>query len=96
VLDKVVKNTDELGQVTSFAYDDLDRRIGITDVLNHTQTTVYDAEGNIRSSTDGVGNTINYGYDVLNRQVKVTDAKGGALLAPIMMLPVMWLRLLTR
>jgi RHS repeat-associated protein len=48
----------------------------VSDALNQTTRTTYDAVDNIKSVTDAIGQTTSYDYDVLNRRTKVIDAKG--------------------
>jgi RHS repeat-associated protein len=67
----------ELGQVTSYTYDKLNRRIATTDSLGNITRTNYDSEDNIIATTDAIGNVTRYEYDKNNRRIKVIDAEGG-------------------
>jgi YD repeat-containing protein len=49
----------------------------VTDALNHTTSTVYDAAGNVARQLDALGKTTTFAYDALNRRTAVTAPDGG-------------------
>jgi RHS repeat-associated protein len=62
---------------TTFAYDgELPREV--TDPLDASVTTTYDALGNVLSVTDALGKVTNYSYDAASRLTTVTDPDGHA------------------
>jgi YD repeat-containing protein len=75
----IISSTDELGRVTSYTYDALNRQVAVTDPSPAHQrrlsTTVYDAVGNVVRTVDALGNTDRYVYDNLNRQIKSIDPR---------------------
>lgn len=80
--------TDQLGHMTTYQYDDLDRKKAEVDpsaqsLLNgtlqnvaSTTTYTYDANGNVLSATDPDLHTTWDDYDALNRVVKTVSADG--------------------
>ncbi|MBI4714053.1 DNRLRE domain-containing protein, partial [Candidatus Uhrbacteria bacterium] len=75
----LIKLTDALGNIRSFTYDSLSRRLTAQDLHNPTDTTfgiwtyTYDDAGNIVTSLSPNGVTVTYGYDALNRQTSEND-----------------------
>jgi RHS repeat-associated protein len=69
----VTSETDPLGNVTSYVYDDLNRPISVTDPNSGETTFTYDAAGNRVSLTDPVANTTTWVYDGLNRVTEETN-----------------------
>ena len=67
--------------VTLTLFDDLQRPITVTDALGNSQTTVYDALGNVRQFTDRNGELISYEYDLLNRPTAITYHSDGEIVA---------------
>ncbi|WP_027706786.1 RHS repeat-associated core domain-containing protein [Zooshikella ganghwensis] len=70
-----LRETDELGRVSEWDYDSLNRVIEqrktlAGQVLRQQQT--YDANGNVLSSTDWLGQTTEYAYDEVNRRILET------------------------
>jgi len=57
---------------TSFTYDGYGRRISIVDPSAGTQSTVFDAAGNVASEKDANGKVISYVYDTYNRMTQKT------------------------
>ena len=68
--------TDRRGQITTFAYDDLDRLVQINDppALGYVQTFTYDAVGNRLTETDRQGIRTEFSYDKENRLTHVKRA----------------------
>lgn len=60
---------------TSYAYDALGQRTGVTDALGRTTTTVYDAFGCAVQTTDARGYVSYAYYDLLNRKIQDVDAE---------------------
>lgn len=75
-----VKNP--LGNVTSYVYDAVNRRIVTVDALGGRTTVSYDANNNLTSLIDPDSNPASYlnqtvyQYDALDRRQKMTDARG--------------------
>jgi RHS repeat-associated protein len=68
---------DPAGNVTTFQYDVLGRRIAVADPNSGTETTTYDAYDAPRTTSDAVG-TSSFGYDVLGRLLERSEADGSA------------------
>jgi RHS repeat-associated protein len=75
---KMASRTDELGRVTKYTYDALDRRIVTSRPDGTTEGQTYDAENRRTSSTDAAGNTTRYTYDPLGRLTRTTFADGSS------------------
>jgi len=85
--------TDELGNVTSYEYDNLGRRIKVTlpdpdgagSATAPETTYSYDAAGQLLSVTDPLNRTTTYTYDDMGRQKTVTlaDPDGAAPAGPL-------------
>jgi RHS repeat-associated protein len=75
--------TDALGDISSFAYDALNRSVARLEAygtpLQRATTTNYDPVGNVLSSVDGRGTTTSFSYDLRDRQTARLDAYGTAL-----------------
>ncbi|MBN8491307.1 MAG: tandem-95 repeat protein, partial [Burkholderiales bacterium] len=67
--------TDARGNVTSYEYDELNRRTKVIDMLGRATHTRYDANGNVTLVEDARGNITRYSYDALNRQTGMVDAR---------------------
>ena len=63
--------------VSTVGYDDLYRPTVITDALDHTSSSQYNALGMKLSTTDANGDVTSYGYDGLNRPITVTYETDG-------------------
>ena len=74
----VIEPVDPLGNVTTYAYDSLDRRILETFDDLTTNAYVYDADDNNTQMTDENGSVFNHTYDGINRPVRldITPAAG--------------------
>lgn len=68
-----ISETNSLGAVTSYYYDDagnntmITSRKGLGETEQTIKTMTYDFAGNLKTSTDGNGNTITYEYNALNK-----------------------------
>jgi RHS repeat-associated protein len=67
VLGRLVTATDERGNATTYEYQTgcgcADRQTKVTDPLNRSTTTTYDAAGRRSSVTDAANHTTSYAYD---------------------------------
>ncbi|TWT29623.1 RHS repeat-associated core domain-containing protein [Blastopirellula retiformator] len=61
------------GTVVQYAYDDLDRLIGVTDENGDVTSYTYDANGNRLTLTDPEENTTTWTYDFLDRMTSDTN-----------------------
>ncbi|MCP3686338.1 MAG: hypothetical protein GY861_27150 [bacterium] len=61
---------------TWFDYDEMGRRISITDPEGSTSYTEYDTEGNVTKQIDAEGRWISLGYDKASNLTTVTDSLG--------------------
>ena len=67
--------TDSSG-VTSYAYDDNNRLLRVSEPDGSEMAYTYDAEGN-RTSVTVPSGTTTYTYDAIDRLTTVTDPSGG-------------------
>jgi YD repeat-containing protein len=65
--DNLIKIIDNEGNIFSFNYDSLGRKISMSDPDLGTWAYTYDADGNLIRQNDSIGNLIKLGYDGLNR-----------------------------
>jgi RHS repeat-associated protein len=65
--------TDELANVTSYAYDSNGNNTTITDALNHIVTMTYTSHGFLSTITDPLSHTTTMAYDGRSRQTSITD-----------------------
>jgi RHS repeat-associated protein len=73
----LVENTTKSGLTTTFAYDALGRRTGVTDPRTGTATTHYDTQGQVDWVEDSAGHRTEFAYDpVTGRKTGQTDALG--------------------
>lgn len=89
----LTSTTDELGRVTTYAYDALNRLTSVTlpdpdgegELAAPVTTYQYDKASNLRYVIDPLGNTTEYQYDHLNRLVQIVEADpdGGGGLTPM-------------
>jgi RHS repeat-associated protein len=68
--------TDPLGNTITTTFDKLDRRIAVTDALNHTTSYSFDGDNNVVTVQDAVGRVITSSYDIANRTIAQTDGLG--------------------
>ena len=70
VTDELTKVTDAAGNLTTISYDDLGRKISMTDPDMGSWSYTYDAVGNLIEQTDAKSQVIEFAYDKLNRLVR--------------------------
>ena len=74
---QVVSQRSKTGVLTTFSYDGLGRRIGVTDPRTGTAVTHYNLLGQVDYVQDPAGNQTAYAYDpATGRQTSVTDPLG--------------------
>ena len=71
----MIGTTDGNGNLTTYNYDALDRRITMTDPLDKMTHYSYDPVGNLLQVLDRNGNPTTYTYDAINRRLTITDAQ---------------------
>ena len=71
-LNRLIRTTDQAGNVTEVSYDLLGRKTGMFDPNMGTWYYEYDQNNNLISQTDAKGQTIYFEYDSLNRLTKKT------------------------
>jgi RHS repeat-associated protein len=64
---------DPLGNVVTSTFDKLDRRIAVTDPLNHTTSYSFDGNFNLAAVTNALNETTTSTFDIANRLIAVTD-----------------------
>ena len=69
--------TDPDSNLTSWAYDGLNRVTGETNALSKTESFAYNAAGDLTSRTDRNGRVTNYAYDNLHRRTQEQWMSGG-------------------
>jgi len=74
----LMAQSDPLGNVTRYEYDDQLNRARVIDPLGHATTMTYDFAGNMVSRADALGNTETSVYDARNHLTNHTDARGNA------------------
>ena len=78
---QLTSETDPLGHVTSYAYDNLGRKVSTTapdpdgagQLAAPVEVYTYDSVGNMLTLTDPVGNETGWTYDNLNRKISETN-----------------------
>ncbi|HKT81619.1 MAG TPA: RHS repeat-associated core domain-containing protein [Vicinamibacterales bacterium] len=70
---RVLRTVSPLGQVTQFAYDNLNRVTSITDARGGQTSFTYDGNSNLLTLTDALSHTTTYTYDDMDRVVTRTD-----------------------
>lgn len=75
-LDRLISQTDPLGNVTSFTYDPVGNRASLTDANGHTSTYEYDAGNRLTSTTDALGHVTSQSFDSVGNRTSSTDAAG--------------------
>jgi len=68
--------TDRKNQVTTFTYDQLNRRIGASYADGSSTSFIYDAVGRLTKVTDSLVGAIEFLYDNLDRLIKEVSAQG--------------------
>ncbi|HEU4766895.1 MAG TPA: DUF6531 domain-containing protein, partial [Pyrinomonadaceae bacterium] len=76
VFNKLTKMTDELGRVTTFAYDSRGNMLSRTDALGRTTSFTYDSFGLLTSTTDPLGHKRTMEYDAQGNLIAAADALG--------------------
>jgi RHS repeat-associated protein len=81
----VLYTVDPAGNVTSYAYDSLNRQTLEIDAYGSsvaaTTTTAYDAAGNVLYTVDPAGHVTSYAYDSANRRTVEVDGYGSPVAA---------------
>ena len=77
VLAVKTEQTDPLGNITRYTYDNKRNLISTIAPDGGTITYTYDANRNMTSMTDPSGNVTQYTYNSLNLVAAITDPKGG-------------------
>ncbi|MFD9961637.1 DNRLRE domain-containing protein [Amycolatopsis sp. NPDC058986] len=72
-----IRGTDQLGRVSTTAFDALGRRVLAADPRGAVSETAYTAAGQVASVTDPLGRKVSYEYDANGNRTKVTDARDG-------------------
>ena len=75
---QTLRETDELGHSTFFAYDGGGHLLSVRNVMSNTTTYAYAGALKI-SETDPLGRTTYYAYDAVNRQIAITNAMGSVV-----------------
>ncbi|SFO54359.1 YD repeat-containing protein [Variovorax sp. PDC80] len=68
---RLVRSSDDNGNVHQQSYDRLGRTVSTTDALNKVRTTTYDAFDRVLTQVDALGRTTSYTYDNALRTVIV-------------------------
>jgi RHS repeat-associated protein len=74
IFNKLTKLTDELGHITTYAYDAHGNMTSMTDALGRITSYAYDANGEITSITDPLGHVKQLAYDAQGNITSVKDA----------------------
>ncbi|MEA3204298.1 MAG: hypothetical protein QOI63_1978 [Thermoplasmata archaeon] len=64
---RLVRQIDDQGRATAYAYDAQGRVVHVADPDGATRSFAYDAQGNVASVTDANGNTIQQAHDAAGR-----------------------------
>ena len=64
--------TDQNINTTTFQYNAIGQLMGVTDSTGHSNSFLYDLNGNIAARTDYNGNTTTYNFDSMSRPTLVT------------------------
>ncbi|MDQ7008269.1 MAG: DUF6531 domain-containing protein, partial [Acidobacteriota bacterium] len=76
---RLVSSTDPRGNVTSFEYDALDRRIRTTYSDATTEEFLFDRAGNLLQRTDPIGSVLAYTYDNAHRPTLLSITRGAGV-----------------
>jgi RHS repeat-associated protein len=74
IFNKLTRMTDELGRVTTYAYDAHGNLTSMTDALGRITSYAYDANGELTSITDPLGHVKQLVYDAQGNITSVKDA----------------------
>lgn len=74
-----VAQTDDVGNVTAYAYDPLDRLVRVTMADGTTEDSTYDVHHNAVATRDPNGTTLTATYDLLDRLTRTTIAPGAGV-----------------
>ena len=72
----ILKQTNPLGDVFTWTYDENDNEISRTDENGNTTLLTYDDRGNLLTQTDAEGSVITHSYDAMNNITSITDPLG--------------------
>ena len=73
---RLSSQTNPLGEITSYIYDQEGRQEATIDPLGNRTTSSYDPVNNLAAVTNPLGYTTSYTYDAVNRQQSMEDALG--------------------
>jgi RHS repeat-associated protein len=73
---RIVKQTDAAGQVTTFTYESASKRTTVRDPRGGERSVTYDETGQILTETEPAGGTTTMEYNSAGLQTSVTDALG--------------------
>lgn len=73
-LDRLVKETDELGNVTQHKYDAMDNETETIDAKGNSERKIYDINSILVQDIDKLGNIITYKYNDKGQQIETVDA----------------------
>jgi RHS repeat-associated protein len=77
---RLVSQTDDNGNVTSYGYDSLNRKVLTTYADTTTVAYAYDKDDNLVTKTDQNGSVFTHSYDVLNRLVDTSVVSANGLI----------------
>lgn len=77
-LNRLASRVGSAGQTTTYAYDDDDNLVAVTDPLGHRITRAYDALNRLSALTSARGGVAQFAYDANDNLVAVTDPLGHA------------------
>ena len=76
--DRLIKQTDILGNETHFFYDEAGNVTAVTDANGHTTKTEYDSMNRVSANINANGHRSTVVYDLAGRMIKQVDANGNA------------------
>ena len=68
--------TEPDGNMTTYGYDAVNRRVKMVNAAGDTTLYSYDPFGNTKTTTSPTENVTTYSYDALNRRIQQTDGDG--------------------